>query len=532
MDKCPHCGAETRPGDNFCLNCGNRLVPTSFSAQSQAEIGGETQASPEEWNVQQDHELATVGASAASWSNINAPTIAESAGELPTQRSPQPSSANNGIEQPARFILRADDGAIIQEYPLDKPEISIGRAPNSDILLSKDKLTSRRHATVRYENGNYVLRDERSANGTFVNGQQIEEMVPRVLQEGDHVGIGEHELLFHSYGAPSTSGVEDLPTIAVSPPAEMTYRTREDSLVTLPTSDQFSTSAMENGSARETVQEEVQQPEQPQQVQQPQLSPLPQPVAHEQEVQPVAQVEEVQPQEQSIVASNGSAMPESPVAAQSIPVATSYTTPSTISHEQEEEPIVNTPPPVTNTPAVQSATAQAPTLNAGTPATLSNTSTPATISSVGTDTNVTFSRLTSISQPSLPDMTALTAALSALDGQVMSLQEQLNATQDAIHNHDAEIAQTTNQLRLGVRKVADRMDNTIADVARSREALAWADLSQLMEDVMNNPRDIEYVTKLARKARELNKIFQIHQNVLNTMYECNSLLRGLIGEER
>ncbi len=135
-------------------------------------------------------------------------------------------------------------------------------------------------------------------------------------------------------------------------------------------------------------------------------------------------------------------------------------------------------------------------------------------------------------QPTLPDVTPLTAALTALDGQVASLQEQLNATQEAMRNHDAEIAQAANQLRSGVRAVSERMDKTIADVARNREQLAWAELSQLMEDVMNNPRDIEYVTKLARKARELNKVFQIHQNVLNTLAECTSLLRSLIGEER
>jgi hypothetical protein len=89
----------------------------------------------------------------------------------------------------------------------------------------------------------------------------------------------------------------------------------------------------------------------------------------------------------------------------------------------------------------------------------------------------------------------------------------------------------TDQLRTGLRRVSDRMDSTIANVARSREALAWSELSQLMEDVMNNPRDIEYVTKLARKARELNKAFLLHQNVLNAMAECNSLLRSLIGDE-
>jgi hypothetical protein len=145
---------------------------------------------------------------------------------------------------------------------------------------------------------------------------------------------------------------------------------------------------------------------------------------------------------------------------------------------------------------------------------------------------VTFNRLTSIAQPTLPDLTALMAALSTLDGQIASLQQQFNSTQEAMRTHDTDIAQTTSQLRAGVRRVSERMDSTIADVARSREALSWAELLQLMEDVMNNPRDIEYVTKLARKARELNKVFQIQQNVLNTMAECNSLLRSMIGEEK
>jgi leucyl aminopeptidase len=152
-------------------------------------------------------------------------------------------------------------------------------------------------------------------------------------------------------------------------------------------------------------------------------------------------------------------------------------------------------------------------------------------SATANDTGVNFNRLSNLSQPTLPDMTDLTAALSTLDGQVMSLQQQLNATQEALQAHDAEVAKTANQLRTGVRKVSERMDNTIADVARTREALAWAELLQLMEDVMNNPRDIEYVTKLARKARELNKVFQLHQSVLNTMAECNSLLRSMISED-
>src|SRR5437868_1494675 len=341
-------------------------------------------------------------------------------------------------------------------------EISIGRAPNSDILLSKDKLTSRRHATVNYENGKYILHDERSANGTFVNGQQLEEMASHELQDGDHIGIGEHELVFRGFGSPSSTepdNVSDMPTIAVqyNPDQEMTYRTQEDDSMTSGAGDDFSTKSMGNGTS-----------------------------------------EAVQPA----------------VAEASAP----YAPPS----EEASTPSL-APAYVSASPAFESGTASSAASDA------SPASSP---SSAAHDMGVSFKSLTSIPQPTLPDIAPLMAALSTLDGQVMSLQEQLNATQEAVRNHEAEVAQATNQLRSGVRRVSDRMDNTIADVARTREALSWAELIQLMEDVQNNPRDIEYVTKLARKARELNKVFQLHQNVLNTLAECNSLLRSLIEEDR
>jgi len=406
----------------------------------------------------------------ASWIDPAAPTITSNSSQEPPTAfganvAPAPSPA---IEHPAKFILRADNGDVLQEYPLEKTEIAIGRAPNSDILLSKDKLTSRRHATVRYDNGTYVLHDEHSANGTFVNGQQLDEASSHVLQDGDHIGIGEHELVFRSAVNTPTSGSSesmfaDMPTVSVpySPNfgQELTYRTREDDLVTAHTNDDFNTRTMDNNGSAAA---------------EPLVAPLP---AFE-EGQPVAS-----PPAQNGTANSGAAAP------------------------------VATPP--SSSPGVQSSNMP------------SATYTPAP-----SDNSVTFNRLTSIPQPVLPDIAPLLAALSTLDGQVMTLQAQLNATQEAVRNHETEVVQTSNQLRSGVRRVSERMDDTIADVARSREALAWAELLQLMEDVMNNPRDIEYVTKLARKARELNKVFQLHQSVLNTLAECNSLLRSLIGDER
>ena len=476
---CPYCGAETRPGDNFCLNCGNRLLPATPSPQqAQPAVGESTLPAQEGWGqVAQGQSAVAAPAAAGSWSaDPAAMTVASSGAEPPTIRGEAPStpgpSAPPAIEQPGKFILRADNGDILQEYALEKPEVSIGRAPSSDILLSKDKLTSRRHATVRYEENKYVLYDERSANGTFVNGQQLEEMTPRVLEDGDHVGIGEHELIFRrAEASASSAGVADLPTIAVpyNAPEELTYRTREDELLTAGANDDFSTKTMDNGNASAGVQ-----------------SPG-------SSVTPAEEVTATPPPE--------------------VPASSASLAPAQASLSSNAQPAASAPS--ISSPASSQPSASATVAKSG----------PA-------ETDVTFSRFTNIPQPTIPDIAPLLAALSTLDGQVMSLQEQLNATQEALRNQETEIAQTTNQLRSGVRRVSERMDNTIADVARSREALAWADLLQLMEDVMNNPRDIEYVTKLARKARELNKVFQLHQNVLNTLAECTSLLRSLVGDDK
>src|SRR5258708_6736587 len=266
MNKCPYWGAEPRLGDNFCLNCGNRLLPSTPSPQQdQSAIGDATLPVPEDW-VPPSAE-ASPPAQGRNWADANLLTVANTSLESAPLRADESAPSSSAppiaqatldkVENPAHLILRADNGEVLQDYLLEKLEISIGRAPNSDILLSKDKLTSRRHATVRYENGNYVLRDERSANGTFVNGQQVEEMVSRVLQDGDHIGIGEHELIFRS--PTPASDVDKLPTVLVQfeqLPLENTYRTKpgEEPTVNV-ASNEFDTRSMaENDLASQVAQ--------------------------------------------------------------------------------------------------------------------------------------------------------------------------------------------------------------------------------------------------------------------------------------
>ncbi len=77
-------------------------------------------------------------------------------------------------------------------FLLDQPTTSAGRHPESDIFLD-DVTVSRRHAEFRLDEGQYVVVDVGSLNGTYVNRE------PRnseALSSGDEIQIGKFRLVF------------------------------------------------------------------------------------------------------------------------------------------------------------------------------------------------------------------------------------------------------------------------------------------------------------------------------------------------
>jgi pSer/pThr/pTyr-binding forkhead associated (FHA) protein len=69
---------------------------------------------------------------------------------------------------------------------LEEEVTCIGRSTFRRIPL-EDDAASRKHAEIVRLGGNYVLRDMRSANGTFINGARVQEAC---LQHGDEIRIG------------------------------------------------------------------------------------------------------------------------------------------------------------------------------------------------------------------------------------------------------------------------------------------------------------------------------------------------------
>jgi serine/threonine protein kinase len=98
----------------------------------------------------------------------------------------------------ARVIITSPYVDEPYEVKLDHDTFSIGRAGDSSILLDQDNLTSRHHALLKREDNRYLLFDMRSANGVFVNGQKIMVESEYELLDGDHISIGNYELIFRS----------------------------------------------------------------------------------------------------------------------------------------------------------------------------------------------------------------------------------------------------------------------------------------------------------------------------------------------
>ncbi len=76
---------------------------------------------------------------------------------------------------------------IPKDIELTGEPLSIGRSREADIPLLDDKV-SRVHCGIRLSDGEFYLKDLKSRNGTFVNGQRVDDTVK--LKAGDRIQIG------------------------------------------------------------------------------------------------------------------------------------------------------------------------------------------------------------------------------------------------------------------------------------------------------------------------------------------------------
>lgn len=150
MVTCPACGAERPDGDRFCGACGAPMPDPATITQATGPIAAPIDA-----------------------------------GATP------PGGAVPRLG-PA-LAVRLPGGRTGEFFPLTQRVTTIGRSPECDVFLD-DITVSRLHAEVHDEVGGWVLVDQGSTNGTYVNRRLID--AREMLADGDEVQVGKFRLVF------------------------------------------------------------------------------------------------------------------------------------------------------------------------------------------------------------------------------------------------------------------------------------------------------------------------------------------------
>ena len=91
-----------------------------------------------------------------------------------------------------RGLLVIKGPNIGDEFYIEKDEFIIGRSPESDVLLD-DITVSRKHALLKKDGDDYILLDAGSLNGSYLNGNIVEEAI---LSNGDRIQIGKYIFIY------------------------------------------------------------------------------------------------------------------------------------------------------------------------------------------------------------------------------------------------------------------------------------------------------------------------------------------------
>ncbi|HVP43513.1 MAG TPA: FHA domain-containing protein [Terriglobales bacterium] len=110
----------------------------------------------------------------------------------------------------AKLALKFED-KVLKEITLGQSLVTIGRLPDNTVQID-NLAVSGHHAKIYWETDHYVVEDNNSLNGTFINNRRI---TKQALQDGDSVLIGKHILAFKDEwheDAPTGHTMAEVPT--------------------------------------------------------------------------------------------------------------------------------------------------------------------------------------------------------------------------------------------------------------------------------------------------------------------------------
>jgi hypothetical protein len=134
--------------------------------------------------------------SASTESIAPPPSVVPARTASPKKRDPRRTIVERDSDaMPAgRLVLQGVSGPVQgRSIPVENSYFRIGADPESDLTLADDDYVSGRHAAIQASDGAFLLVDQGSRNGTYVDGERLEAGPGRVLRSGQSIRIGASE---------------------------------------------------------------------------------------------------------------------------------------------------------------------------------------------------------------------------------------------------------------------------------------------------------------------------------------------------
>ena len=145
------------------------------------------------------------------------PELLPAASNIPHQGSKSPQEPSQTILQSSPppaigdQIVITGQGRAPRHFGMNKPQITIGRAPDNDIVLSSLDV-SRHHARLEKIGGGWRIVDADSRGGTFYDGRKLNAQNPELWQPGQRLQIGPYFLQWQLADEIEANPAEATPT--------------------------------------------------------------------------------------------------------------------------------------------------------------------------------------------------------------------------------------------------------------------------------------------------------------------------------
>jgi predicted component of type VI protein secretion system len=105
-----------------------------------------------------------------------------------------PPAAPPPVAVPKAFLVAVEPTGAAGIEHSHAAESTVGRVPENAVAVPHGSV-SRHHATIRFRDGVWWIEDQKSENGTWVNGERVTE---RKLAHDDRINIGTVRFRFKS----------------------------------------------------------------------------------------------------------------------------------------------------------------------------------------------------------------------------------------------------------------------------------------------------------------------------------------------